>query len=62
MDSIEQEESVFHFKAPNAKILIVDDNAINLTVAVGLLEPLGMRIDEAYSAKEAIECISKSKV
>ncbi len=61
IDLIEKEESAFHFKAPDAKILIVDDNAINLTVAIGLLEPLGMRIDEAYSAKEAIECISKVK-
>ena len=61
VDLVEKEESTFYFKAPDAKILIVDDNAINLTVAVGLLEPLGMRIDEAYSAKEAIECISKVK-
>lgn len=61
IDFVEKEESTFYFKAPDAKILIVDDNAINLTVAVGLLEPLGMRIDEAYSAKEAIECISKVK-
>ena len=49
----------FDFIAPNAKILIVDDNAVNLTVAEGLLEPLKMQIDTATGGKEAIEQISK---
>ena len=48
----------FDFIAPEAEILIVDDNAINLTVAEGLLEPLKMKIDTALSGKEAIEKIS----
>jgi len=46
------------FIAPTAEILIVDDNAINLTVAEGLLEPLKMKIDTALSGKEAIDKIS----
>ncbi len=46
------------FVAPEAEILIVDDNTINLTVAKGLLEPLEMQIDTAASGKEAIEKIS----
>lgn len=46
------------FVAPKARILIVDDNAINLRVAEGLLEPLGMKIDTALSGKEAVEMIS----
>ena len=48
----------FDFIAPEAEVLIVDDNAINLTVAEGLLEPLKMKIDTALSGKEAIEKIS----
>ncbi len=48
----------FDFTAPEAEVLIVDDNAINLTVAVGLLEPLKMKIDTALSGKEAISKIS----
>jgi len=48
----------FDFIAPNAEILIVDDNAINLTIAEGLLEPLKMKIDTALSGKEAIAMIS----
>lgn len=47
-----------NFTAPAAEILIVDDNAINLTVAEGLLEPLRMKIDTALSGKEAIDKIS----
>lgn len=46
------------FVAPDADVLIVDDNAINLTVAEGLLEPLKMKIDTALSGKEAIGKIS----
>lgn len=46
------------FIAPAAEVLIVDDNAINLTVAEGLLEPLKMKIDTALSGKEAIDKIS----
>ncbi|MDE7365955.1 MAG: PocR ligand-binding domain-containing protein [Lachnospiraceae bacterium] len=45
----------FTFVAPDAHILVVDDNSINLTVAKGLLEPLNMNIDLASSAAEAIE-------
>lgn len=46
------------FIAPEAEILIVDDNAINLTVAEGLLAPLRMKIDTVLSGKEAIGKIS----
>lgn len=55
----EDNDNPFDYIAPDAQILIVDDNAINLTVAVGLLEPLKMQIDTALSAKEAIEKIAR---
>lgn len=55
----EESDSIdIDFIAPEAKILIVDDSAINLTVAVGLLEPLKMTIDTALSGKEAVDKIS----
>lgn len=44
----------FDFVAPAAEILVVDDNAINLTVVKGLLNPLQMKIDTALSGKEAV--------
>lgn len=45
----------FGFTAPEAEILIVDDNVINLTVAEGLLEPLDLKITTATSGKIAID-------
>lgn len=51
----------FEFIAPEANILIVDDNAINLTVAEGLLKPLKMNIETAGSGKEAVNMISRKK-
>ncbi|MBO5278191.1 MAG: PocR ligand-binding domain-containing protein [Lachnospiraceae bacterium] len=54
-------EEDINFIAPEAEILIVDDNAINLTVAEGLLKPLEMKIETAASGKEAVEMISRKK-
>ena len=51
----------FDFKAPDAQILIVDDNHVNLTVAEGLLGPMEMQIDTAISGKSALEMINKKK-
>ena len=41
--------------APNARILIVDDIEMNLTVASGLLKPTEIAVDTALSAKEGLE-------
>ena len=54
-------EEDFKFIAPDAHILIVDDNPINLTVASGILEPLKMKIDTATGALETIEKVKKTK-
>ncbi|MGN0599270.1 MAG: PocR ligand-binding domain-containing protein [Oscillospiraceae bacterium] len=51
----------FAFTAPDAHILIVDDNPINLTVACGIIEPLGMQVDTANGASETIEKVKKLK-
>lgn len=51
-------EKEFDFIAPDAHILIVDDNAVNLTVAEGLLEPLKMKIDTVTSGQAAIDKIA----
>lgn len=59
MLSLSGDDMDIDFVAPDARILIVDDNAINLTVAEGLLKPLRMTIDTALSGKEAIDKISE---
>ncbi|MCI8448594.1 MAG: response regulator, partial [Eubacterium sp.] len=48
----------YDFIAPEAQILIVDDNTVNLTIAEGLLKPLKLQIDTAQSGKESIRMIS----
>lgn len=45
------------FVAPDANVLIVDDNEMNLKVAKGLLAPLGMQIDTAENGKAAIAAV-----
>lgn len=54
-------DNVMNFIAPDAQILIVDDNEMNLKVARGLLQPLQMDIDTASSGKEAIEMVQRRK-
>jgi CheY-like chemotaxis protein/HPt (histidine-containing phosphotransfer) domain-containing protein len=56
LDSEQSEQ--FDFIAPEAEILIVDDNEINLTVAEGIIKPIQARVDTAHSGKEAIDKIS----
>ncbi|MEG2440018.1 MAG: ATP-binding protein [Acetivibrio sp.] len=48
------------FIAPEAKVLLVDDNEVNLKVAEGLLKPYQMQITKAFSGKECLELL-KSK-
>ena len=43
------------FRAPDARILVVDDTRMNLTVAAGLLSNTGIKIDTAVSGPEALE-------
>lgn len=61
LDSNSKENDYFAFIAPEAQILVVDDNSVNLTVATGLLKPLQMKIDTAQSAADAIEKIHHVK-
>lgn len=51
----------FDFTAPKAEILVVDDNAINLTVVKGLLNPLQMKIDTAMSGKDAVLMVTDKR-
>ena len=55
------EMEILNFTAPEAKVLIVDDNEMNLKVAVGLLEPLCMQIDVADNGKQALAMIGKKQ-
>ena len=43
------------FRAPEARILIVDDTRINIAVTTGLLKKTGIRTDSAQNGVEALE-------
>ena len=60
-EDLHKTEDVLDFIAPDAEVLIVDDNSVNLRVAEGLLKPLEIKIDTASSGKEAIDRISAKK-
>ncbi len=47
------------FYAPEAKVLVVDDNRMNLLVAKKLLELTGVKITEALSGVQALELLEK---
>ena len=47
--------------ALGARVLLVDDNDINLKVTKGLLSPYGMTIDTASSGEEAVKLIKRAK-
>ncbi len=49
--------SNIRFVAPKARILVVDDNPINLKVAVGLMRPYHMQVITADSAKAAVSLL-----
>lgn len=48
------------FIAPDARILVVDDNAMNLMVAVKLLRDTKVQVDTAESGKEALKKTAES--
>ena len=49
------------FTAPDAKILVVDDNEMNLLVVTGLLKKTQMRIDTCMSGPECLERLAEEQ-
>ncbi|MCL2768411.1 MAG: ATP-binding protein, partial [Synergistaceae bacterium] len=46
--------------APDAKVLVVDDNGVNLNVARGLLQIFQIKVDTAESGMKAIEMVQQN--
>lgn len=46
---------------PYVRILIVDDNEVNLQVAMGLMTPYNMKMDCVLSGKEAIRAVQETE-
>lgn len=45
----------------NARVMVVDDNEINLMVASELIASFGLQVDEVMSGKEALELVQKNE-
>lgn len=52
-------EEICNFTAPQANILLVDDNEVNQEVAKALMEPFGMHISLASDGQEALSLVQK---
>ena len=48
------------FHAPDAKVLVVDDNEVNLTVITNLLKKTRVQVDTVLSGREAIAICTKN--
>ena len=48
------------FTAPNAKILVVDDTELNLTVVKGLLKQTKIQVDTVISGYDALDALQKT--
>ncbi|MBR5360861.1 MAG: response regulator, partial [Lachnospiraceae bacterium] len=49
------------FTAPSARILIVDDNSVNIMIAEGLMESTKVQCTPALSGKEALELLKDNQ-
>ena len=56
--NLEQETYHVSFHAPDARVLVVDDNEVNLLVAKNLLKATGVQVETCISGKE---CLQKMK-
>jgi signal transduction histidine kinase/CheY-like chemotaxis protein len=60
-DLSEEQITVFDFRAPTAKILVVDDIEINLDIAEFMLTEFDIAVDKAISGKEAIAMFKENE-
>lgn len=57
----ENEESEENSALAGMKVLLVEDNEINMEIAESLLQEVGIIVDKAFDGMEALEKFSKSK-
>lgn len=56
-----EKKSILPFTAPDAKILVVDDNEVNLKVADGLLQKFGIQCTQCMSGYLALNILKKER-
>ncbi len=58
--SVQEKSKINHFVAPEAKVLVVDDNHVNLVVAKGLMSPYKFNIETAVNGALAVDMIKNN--
>ncbi|MBO4494654.1 MAG: response regulator [Clostridiales bacterium] len=61
IESLETDEFHESFIAPEVRILVVDDNAVNLKVVKGLLEPYQMHVTTANSGQQCLDILKNEE-
>ena len=56
-----EQKNDFYFEAPDARVLLVDDNEMNITVAKLHLSPLHMQIETARNGVEALDMMENNR-
>lgn len=56
-----KEDSTHDFSADTARVLVVDDEGMNLNVFTNLIKPLGISSDTATSGEEAVELVKENR-
>ncbi len=59
IESLDSDEFQENFIAPEAHVLVVDDNAVNLKVVKGLMEPYQLHVYTANSGRQCLEMLRK---
>ena len=60
-DSSNREQYSSSFEAPDAKVLVVDDNKVNLKVFKMLLRETKIQVTEAMSGRECLDLVAKER-
>ncbi|MBP5185380.1 MAG: response regulator [Lachnospiraceae bacterium] len=50
-----------YFTAPDARVLVVDDNTINIQILVGLMKPHKLQVDSVESGKECLKRMKENE-
>ena len=58
-EKISRKRNLRPFNASDKRILLVDDNKLNLKVAMKLLNPYGVEVVEATSGRECLDILDK---
>lgn len=56
-----EEKKIDYFEAPEAQVLLVEDNPVNMRVAQGLLKPLKLKMDVAENGLAALDKVREKK-